>query len=222
MGSREGNRPEAAKTRRAIVDLLKDNGTMEVKELAQRLELTQMAIRLQLYALRDEKLADCSEEHRPVGRPAQVWRLTAEANRLFHDGHANLAVSLIDTVRQTLDAEDFGKVLEAISHQRISRYKAGMPSKGSIRRRVECLASLRSEEGYMAETAPQDDGSVLMIQKHCPVCTAAGSCKELCSIEPGVFQEVLGPDVEIERLDHIQAGDHCCSYRISKSPALCR
>ena len=81
---------------------------------------------------------------------------------------------------------------------------------------------MRSEEGYMAEVEPQDDGSILLTQRHCPRCKAAGSCQELCSIEPDVFQEVLGSNISVERIEHIQSGDACCSYRIHGSSAPCQ
>ena len=32
----------------------------------------------------------------------------------------------------------------------------------------------------MAEVEPQDDGSLLLIENHCPICAAATSCQSFC------------------------------------------
>src|SRR4029077_7163267 len=92
--------PGAAKrsTRRAIVKLLKTEGSMESARLAKRLRLTPMAVRQHLYALQREKLVTAEERPVPIGRPAKHWRLTRQADRLFPDAYAELSVALIGAV----------------------------------------------------------------------------------------------------------------------------
>ena len=65
----------------------------------------------------------------------------------------------------------------------------------------------------MAEARADGDGYVL-VEHHCPVCTAASACPGLCRSELEVFRAVLGPDVEIEREQHLLSGDQRCAYRI--------
>ena len=66
----------------------------------------------------------------------------------------------------------------------------------------------------MAEVAPGDDGGFMFLERHCPVCAAAQACTGLCASELDVFRTVLGPDVEVERTDHILAGAPRCAYRV--------
>ncbi|WP_289141310.1 hypothetical protein [uncultured Brevibacillus sp.] len=51
-----------------------------------------MAVRQLLYDLQKQKLVNFTEESRAMGRPAKMWAVTLEANRLFPDGYADLTV----------------------------------------------------------------------------------------------------------------------------------
>jgi predicted ArsR family transcriptional regulator len=79
---------------------------------------------------------------------------------------------------------------------------------------------MRDAEGYMAEAQlPPDnggggDGSVLLVENHCPICAAARACQNFCRAELDVFRRVLGPDVRVERVEHQLAGARRCAYRI--------
>ena len=86
----------------------------------------------------------------------------------------------------------------------------------SLPARLKALAAQRSEEGYMAEVEKEGPGSYLLIENHCPVCSAAAACQGLCAMELEVFQEVLGPGVEVARTDHILAGARRCAYRVRR------
>jgi predicted ArsR family transcriptional regulator len=88
----------------------------------------------------------------------------------------------------------------------------------SLEARVNALAKIRAEQGYMAEAAHQRDGSFLLIENHCPICAAATACQGLCHEELALFSSVLGGDVSVERTDHILAGARRCAYRISPGP----
>ena len=59
-----------------------------------------------------------------------------------------------------------------------------------------------------------DDGSLLLLEHHCPVCEAASVCQGLCRSELELFQAALGDDVEVERVQHLLSGDQRCAYRI--------
>jgi predicted ArsR family transcriptional regulator len=79
--------------------------------------------------------------------------------------------------------------------------------------RVAALARQRSAEGYMAE-ARADGDDVLLVEHHCPVCSAAAACTGLCRGELDLFRAVLGADVVVDRTQHLIAGDPRCVYRV--------
>ena len=73
-------RESAARTRRAMIERLKQDGPQDAGTLAAGLGVSAMAVRQHLYALAEEKLVTFNEEARPVGRPAKLWRLTEAAD----------------------------------------------------------------------------------------------------------------------------------------------
>ena len=89
---------------------------------------------------------------------------------------------------------------------------------------MDALARLRTVEGYMADARPlEDDDGYLLVEHHCPICDAAATCQGLCRGELELFRAALGDDVEVERTQHLMAGDQRCSYRVTRTtPAFPR
>jgi predicted ArsR family transcriptional regulator len=68
----------------------------------------------------------------------------------------------------------------------------------------------------MAEAKRLPDGDVLLIENHCPICVAAKACQGFCRSELNLFRDVLGPEVHVEREEHILSGARRCAYRLSR------
>ena len=205
------------KTRRALVHLLKMEGPLTSAQLAERLGLTAMAVRQHLYALQAEKFVTVEERAVPIGRPAKHWHLTRKADRFFPDAYAELNVSLIGALGDAFGAEGLQRVLEIRSARQQAAYAERIKSSASLKERLQQLARVRTEEGYMAEVKPGEKGSFLFIENHCPICVAATQCQGFCAAELDIFRKVLGPGVAIEREEHIIAGARRCAYRVTRS-----
>ncbi|WP_414583152.1 helix-turn-helix transcriptional regulator [Scytonema sp. PCC 10023] len=217
MKTESVNKSATVRTRRAIVKLLKQEGSMDALALASRLNITAMAVRQHLYALQEEQLVTYQEEQRSMGRPAKLWQLTPPADRLFPEGYAELTVSLLHSMREAFGEEGLDRLLEIRTRQQIAEYREKVSSDGSLQQRLEALAAKRTNEGYMAQIQPLEDGSFLLIENHCPICAAAVACTGLCRKELEVFQTVLGQNTVIERTEHIVAGERRCVYRVRAS-----
>jgi predicted ArsR family transcriptional regulator len=215
MKKKPSKKPATIRTRRAIVHLLKQEGALDAQTLAARLHLSAMAVRQHLYALQDEHLVSYHEVPRPVGRPAKLWQLTSAADRLFPEAYAELTVSLLTSVTEAFGAAGLERLLDVRTRQQIATYGQQMAGQDTLQQRVETLAAMRTDEGYMAEVQAQADGSFLLIEKHCPICVAAVACTGLCGKELEVFRAVLGQDVTVERTEHMVVGARRCAYRVS-------
>ncbi len=202
------------RTRRALMDLLKQIGPQDARDLSEQLGVSAMAVRQHLYALEEENLVTYEEQPRPKGRPAKLWRLTPAANRFFPDAHAELTVDLIGALGEIFGSGGLEKLLAVRVKQQIALYRKRIPLRLSLRRRLDALAKIRTKEGYMAEVLLQKDGSLLLVENHCPICDAANACVGLCGAELEVFQAVLGKQVEITRTEHIISGARRCAYQI--------
>jgi predicted ArsR family transcriptional regulator len=205
---------EELRSRRRIMEALKIQGPQDASALAAQFGVSAMAIRQHLYALAERGLVVFHEEHRPMGRPAKLWKLTPAADKLFEDRHSDLMVNLFGAIRGTFGEVGMEKLLSVRASQQIAAYRQQISPKATLRKRVEALAAIRSSEGYLAEAKAQKDGSVLLIENHCPICAAASACAGLCNSELQVFRELLGPGVSIERTEHIVAGQRRCVYEI--------
>jgi predicted ArsR family transcriptional regulator len=209
-----------AGTRRLILDFVKRDGPQQAGALARRLGVSAMAVRQHLYALQAEGLVAHDTGPRAdtdptVGRPAKLWHLTSAAEALFPDGHAGLALDLIGAVRAAFGARGMDRLLATRSQAQVAAYAAATARAGTLRGRLAALAKARTAEGYMAEVVVQADASYLLVENHCPVCAAARACTGLCAAELAVFRAVLGPEVSVERTDHILAGARRCAYRVT-------
>lgn len=213
---RKAGKSSDRKTRRIILDLLKTEGSMTSAQLAERLGLTGMAVRQHLYALLSEKFVMVEERPVPIGRPAKHWQLTTEADRFFPDAYAELNVSLISALGDVFGAEGLERVLSARCARQQADYVGRIKASASLKQRLQQLARIRTEEGYMAEVKAEGKGSFLLIENHCPICVAATQCQGICTTELDLFRKVLGPDVIIEREDHIISGARRCTYRIKR------
>lgn len=205
---------EGRKTRRALLHLLKTEGPLTAAYLAEQLGLTAMAVRQHLYALQAEKFVTVEEHPVPIGRPAKHWQLTEEADHFFPDAYSELSVSLIGALGDTFGPEGLGRVLVTRCARQQAAYTARIKSSAPLKEKLQQLAQLRTEEGYMAEVKPGKKGSFLFVENHCPICVAARECQGFCSAELDLFRKVLGPDVEIEREEHIISGARRCAYRV--------
>jgi predicted ArsR family transcriptional regulator len=207
---------DETKTRRRIVKLLKTEGAMDSASLAGRLQVTPMAVRQHLYALQQEKLVTADERRAPLGRPAKFWRLTQDADRLFPEAYAELNAALITSVQDAFGPDGMARLLDARVARQRDDYRSRINGAAPLAKRVQQLAQIRADEGYMAEVK-RDGPAFLFIENHCPICAAATACQGFCASELELFRSALGPGVSVERAEHILSGDRRCVYRIAQS-----
>lgn len=205
--------------RRAVVDQIKRRGPLTVSTIASALAVTESNIRLHLQELAShglvaEEVGDPQVGKR--GRPPSTWSLTELARDLFPDRHSDLTVDLIGSIRSALGTDGLDRVIDARSKEQTRAYRQALPrTDAPVTERVRALATRRTAEGYMAEALPQRDGSVLLVENHCPICDAAAVCQGLCRSELDVFRSVLGRDVTVVREKHLLSGDTRCVYRVA-------
>jgi len=201
-------------TAEQILLLLKTRGAQTAQALAEVLHLSSMGVRRQLEAAEDKGLVAHVDRPGKVGRPVRLWQLTALGHARYPDRHAALTVELLGQVQALFGEAAIDRLIDAREAASEAAYRAAVDPAATLPQRAASLALLRDAEGYMAEAAPQADGSVLLVENHCPICAAARSCQNLCRSELDVFRRVLGPDVQVDRVEHQLAGARRCAYRI--------
>ena len=205
--------------RERVLFLLKTKGAQTAARMSSELGVTTMAVRQHLAVLEAEKLVDFTLERREVGRPARVWQLMPKANERFADGHAELAVGMLQAIRGAFGEPGLERLTQERTRQQAENYGARMPAASApIEQRVATLARIRCDEGYMAEWRPGRNGTIEFVENHCAIADAARVCPKLCGSELSLFRTLLGGDVSVDRVEHILSGDRCCAYRITERP----
>ncbi len=203
--------------KKRLVEVLKRTPDITALDLADRLRLSDVAIRQHLLYLEERGLVQ-QQRTKPKGRgrPAVLWSLSKLAQGLFPDRHAELTVGLIQATRQALGEAGLNQVINVRTVQQINTYLEIIPDNTTpLGERLQALAEQRTIEGYMAEIVPRGYEGYLLIEHHCPICDAAKSCVGLCDAELTMFRTVLGPEVSVERVEHMVEEGQRCVYRIN-------
>jgi predicted ArsR family transcriptional regulator len=204
--------------RKRILDQLKSAGPTSAGGLGEVLGITKMAALQHLHALELQGVVKRESKPGVRGRPTFLWSLTAAASKFFPDAHAELAVSLIACMNESLGPEALDKLIKTRSRHQLQSYRSEIEPNASLQQKLEALAAIRSREGYMAAVEKLEDRKgYLLVERHCPICIAATNCTGLCREELNVFRKLLGDKVEVKRTEHIVAGAPRCAYEVSAS-----
>jgi predicted ArsR family transcriptional regulator len=196
-----------------ILSTLKTRGALGIPDIAKVLNVTVEAVRQQMSKLEAEGLVDAESRSSGRGRPTQIWRLTGEGHKRFPDTHAEMTVQMISAVISVFGEKGMDQLIGAREAAMRATYTEAMRGARNLETRLERLADIRSREGYMAEYRAEGDG-FLFIENHCPICTAAQACTGFCRSELQLFDEVLGPEADVSRVEHVLAGARRCAYRV--------
>lgn len=200
-------------TRQRIITLLKMDAPLTVSELAGRLGITEMAVRRHLNLLERDSLIQSRLERRRMGRPTHHYFLSKQSESLFPKGYEGLTLGLLGDL-ETLDGTEKVELLFERRKKRLSdQYQARFEGKG-FGERVQTLAGLQDELGYMVRMEQLEEESYLLTQHHCPLSEVASRYPQLCDCEQGWFEKML--DAEVGRTECKSSGGWKCSYRIRK------
>ncbi|QDL53702.1 helix-turn-helix transcriptional regulator [Rhodoferax aquaticus] len=198
-----------------ILFLIKTRGPATAQQLALALNLTSMGARRHLETWQDKGLLQAEDRADKVGRPARYWMLTDAGHARFPDRHSDLTLQLIAQVRSLFGEAGLDQLISAREKASEASYAQRMQGTSTLAERVEALAQVREEEGYMAHAEVLPDGGFLLVENHCPICAAAKECQGFCRSELAVFRTALGPQAQVERVDHVLAGGQRCAYAIT-------
>lgn len=203
-------------TAERVLYLLKTRGPQTAQEIAGNLELTSMGARRQLESWQEKGMVEWEDFAEKIGRPTRRWQLTFDGHARFPDRHGDLTVQIIHQVRTLFGEKGLDKLITARELETEEHYVTALAKTKSLKAKVKALAEARNAEGYMAHMEVQNDGSLHLIEDHCPICAAAQSCQQFCRSELAVFQRVLGLQCSVERTEHLQAGARRCVYLVKK------
>jgi len=201
------------KTHHKIIELLKTQGPLTAKVLAQELNVTTMGVRQHMLALEESGEVMFKDEKAPRGRPTRFWSLTQKTNSHFADRHDELTVQLIDSVIAVFGDDGLDKLIANREESSMRSYRLALADRYGVQEKLQTLAKIRSDEGYMA-TVEQEGDFFWLLENHCPICAAATKCTNFCRSELQLFQSLLSDVAVISREEHIVEGARRCAYKV--------
>ena len=189
------------------------NSDITAALLADELGITKEGARLNLLKMAEEELVVSFVKSERVGRPVTYYKLAEKGLARLPDSHAQVTVELIRSVRELLGDNALDLLIGEREKKTYARYEEMLKNADDLEQRLEILARIRTEEGYMAEWK-KIEGDYYLIENHCPICAAATECQGFCRAELKNFRSLLGRENKVERVSHIISGDPRCTYRI--------
>lgn len=210
--------PDGA-TRREIVRLLVESGSVTAAEIGGKLGISTAGVRRHLEVLVDDGDAEAHPaaawQHVGRGRPAKRYRLTAAGRNKLEHTYDDLASAAIRQLRE-IGGDD---AVRTFARRRIDTILSGVPPVRSAgERAVEeaagQVADALTQAGYATTTARVGGPvrGIQICQHHCPVSHVAEEFPELCEAEQQAISEVLGTHVQL--LASIVNGDCACTTNV--------
>jgi DeoR family suf operon transcriptional repressor len=202
-----------APTRRQILEALKKRGELTADALAEQLRLTTSGVRQHLVALTSDGLVAHRQVREGPGRPRHCYHLTSAADALFPRAYSDLTNELLGYASDD-DPELVERLFERRRKRRVQDARDRLKGK-DFEEKVEELAEILDEDGYLADFQPMPDGEGFFITEHnCAILGVARRYGQACSSEIGFLREAL-PEAKIERVQHMIAGAHSCAYEVT-------
>lgn len=207
-------------TRRAIVQLLLESGSITAAEIGRRLGISAAGVRRHLDALIEagdaQANAAAAWQQAGRGRPAKRYRLTAAGRAKLEHTYDDLASAAIRQLREI----GGDQAVQTFARRRIDAILAGVTQgPDDIESTAERVADAMTKAGYAATTTrvggPMQ--GIQICQHHCPVSHVAEEFPELCEAEQQAMSEVLG--THVQRLATIANGDCACTTHVPLTPA---
>lgn len=208
-------------TRYKILYHLKVGGPKTVKELAKALAISSMGVRQNLISLEGAGWIHHFQEQRGLGRPQFVYALTERGDEQhFPRTYAPEMIGLLKAIQDLEGTAGLDRIFERRTEQLVKEYRARVSSE-DLEERVKGLASIRTEEGFMAEWEKEDEDSFVLREHNCAIYKVASNCDQACNFENELFCRVLDR-ANVTRETHILSGDLTCTYVIQRKESNTR
>lgn len=207
-------------TKQDILQYLLKQEQTTAQDLADALEISPQAIRRHLKDLEAEGLIEYKSVQIGMGRPQHVYHLSRKGRDRFPNRYDEFAVSLLDTLTETVGHDQVSSILRKQWERKAQEYrnKVGI---GSVQDRVAKLVDIRKSEGYMAEWHVLEANKLnnsaepqyILTEHNCAISNVAESFPSVCGHELEMFAAIL-PDCTVERTHWLNQGEHQCGYLI--------
>jgi DeoR family suf operon transcriptional repressor len=185
------------------------------KELARIFGVSANAIRRHLKELEAEGVVIYGREQRGTGAPTHTYRLSSDGEALFPKRYGEALTDVLSVVAQNNGRHVVREMFAERYRVQAERLRTEL-AEASLEEKVEVVARLLSEQGFMAAWKVEA-GTVRLAEHNCAMQAAAEQFPEICAAEADFLAEVL--DSHVKRDQYIPEGCNSCEYSISPAQA---
>ncbi|HKJ02885.1 MAG TPA: hypothetical protein VJ997_10535 [Longimicrobiales bacterium] len=197
-----------------ILEHLKRRGSSTIPAMAADLDLNVETVRTHLRALGSDGLAQRVGSRRSgPGRPEILYGLTDAAEAWFPNRESDVLRELTTYLQ---NAGEPGVVNEFFADYVGRRRSAALSRVEDLsgEARLEEVARILTEDGFMAEVQMDDDGKRVLRLSHCPLRQLVDVTRAPCRAELSYVRDLLGE--RMARVTYIPSGDSACCYAIGE------
>ena len=201
--------------RRSVLHAVRGIGDATVDEVAEYLGITVSGARQHLTALADDGLVaatDVAAEPRGRGRPRLTYHATELADAVFPKAYAALTNELLGYLAEE-DNDTIERLFARRRDERIANARARLESRRSLSAKVDELARILDEDGYLATAERVGRDHFRIVEHNCAITAVARRYGQACTSELDFIRAVL-PEARVERTSHIIDGARHCAYDV--------
>ncbi|PRZ13932.1 putative ArsR family transcriptional regulator [Laceyella sediminis] len=204
---------EAGSTRKQILLMLKMEGPLTVGEMAERLGVTEMAVRRHINTLERDGLIQARLLRQAMGRPTSQYFLTEKSDEHFPKSYSNFTIDLLHDLEKNFGSELVDQLFNNREERLAEAHQMDFAGK-DFSERVRTLAEIQDQKGYMVKVEELPDGSYELIEYNCPIFQVANQYNHACQCELNWFERML--DARVERPECQAKGGQHCVFRIKQ------
>ncbi|WP_286166404.1 metalloregulator ArsR/SmtB family transcription factor [Bacillus sp. E(2018)] len=198
-------------TRDEIIYLLKRNKRMTVTEMAKSLGITEMAVRRHLNTLERDHVIETTLVRQAMGRPIHFYHLTASGDEQFPRNYSGLTVDFLKDIEEVSGTETIDELFKRRENRLQDKYKDRMNTLTEFEQKVNELANIQNEAGYMVDwERGKDPDTYVFTEYNCPIAKVANEYQQACSCELSLFKRMLQTDAVERKTCMAKGGDYCC------------
>jgi predicted ArsR family transcriptional regulator len=177
-------------TRGRMLALLR-RSSLSIADLGRRLGIADNAVRTHLAGLeRDGLVEQCGVRRGTGGKPASLYRLTADSEELFPKAYRQVLSLLLDVLVDRLGTQETEELLREVGR----RAAPLQPTEGALRARVE--AAVRVLEALGGDAEIEELGETLLIRGYsCPLSAVVAGHPQVCSLAEELLSSLIGVPV---------------------------
>lgn len=202
--------PNVKSTKDQILSLLKLNGSMTILELANELEITEMAVRRHIQTLERDKLILSDVKKQTLGRPSKVYKLAEQGEDLFPKKYKEFSIELLQGLIDAGQEQLVQDILIKNREKHFEQYHLDPKNKTFVEK-LNSLKKIQELEGYMPKLENQE-GTIHFKELNCPLVEIAKEYPQICHAEHEFIENYLG--AELKSLSSMLEGHNCCHYTV--------